>query len=69
MLHVSDLDNGRNTYWRSILRAIGSRQALIPILIRWILGHISLFKKEQKKAIVLMYIQYLYNKSTVFSRL
>lgn len=62
MMHVSDLYNGRNTYWRSILRAVGSRQALIPILIRWILGHISLFKKRTKKSYsaYVLYIQYIY---------
>lgn len=51
-MRVSDLDNGRNSYWRSILGAIGPRQTIILILIRWIFGHISLFKKN--KSIVLI---------------
>lgn len=46
LMHVSDLDNSRNSYWRSILSAIRSRQAFILVLIRWIFGYISLFKKN-----------------------
>lgn len=42
---VSDLDNSRNSYWSSILGTIGLRQAFILNIIRWILGHIPLFKK------------------------
>lgn len=48
LMHVSDLDNSRNSYWRSILSDIGSRQAFILVLIRWIFGYISLFKKRKK---------------------
>lgn len=43
---VSDLDNSRNSDWSSILATIGPRQAILLNIIRWILGHIPLFKKN-----------------------
>lgn len=46
MMRVSDLDNSRNSYWSSILGTIDPRQAFILDSIRWILGHISLFRKK-----------------------
>lgn len=42
-LNVADLDNSRNRYWGSRLAVVGTRQAFILALIRWISDCTSLF--------------------------
>lgn len=41
---VSDLDNSRNSDGSNGLAPIGPRQAVLLNVVRWILGHIPLFK-------------------------
>lgn len=49
----ADLDNSRNRYWESSLAVVGTRQAFILALIRWVSGRISLVTNKINTLLIL----------------
>lgn len=49
----ADLDNSRNRYWGSSLAVVGTRQAFILALIRWVSGRISLVTNKINTLLIL----------------